>query len=206
MSAYFLGGYLPRVGFRFSVSRARELFSYSLPIILASVPDYLITFGDRYFLQVHFGEDSVGVYSLGYRFGFILISLVWMPFMIFWEARQFELYKTGNPERQFGSIFLYVNMILLPAAFFISIASPMVIKILANESFWSAISIVPIILGAYVIHAWTEFCKFGLLQAKKTSHIAVITFFTMVVVMILYYYLIPRYQFRSEGSCILIDI
>lgn len=185
----------PMVGVSVSRDYARKLVGYSLPIILASLGMYYITFGDRYFLKYFQGLEAVGVYALAYKFGFLLFSLIWGPFSTYWSAKQFDHAREPGAPRLFGQVFFYANLPLLVAAAGIIVTVPPFIRLIAAPGYWPAIEVVPWIVIAYVLQCWTEYVRFGILQSGRTGHIAWGTLITAVLITFLYWFWIP-----AEGA------
>ena len=52
-----------------------DLFRFGLPYQVAWAGSFVLTFGDRLFLQKYDGVAAVGLYGLAYQFGFILYQL-----------------------------------------------------------------------------------------------------------------------------------
>ena len=71
---------LVSTGIRFSYRMSAKLVRFSVPLMLASVGSFYLTFGDRYYLRLYGDLADVGIYALGYKFGFMLIILIWDPF------------------------------------------------------------------------------------------------------------------------------
>ena len=184
---------MPSIGFNISADYRKKLINFSFPIILSSLAMYYITFGDRYFIKYYHGIDDVGIYALAYQFGFILVTVVWSPFSTYWEAQQYHYGRSADATHFFGQVFFYVNLLLLTAASGIVVLAPHFLFIFAAEDFWSAITIVPWIVCAYVFQCWIQFMQFGILQAGKTKFIAVGTFLSAFVITILYFWWIPEY-------------
>jgi len=183
---------LPEVGFHASWEQGRNLVKFSLPIIFSSIGMYYITFGDRYFLQLYEGIAVVGVYAIAYKFGFMLFSLVWGPFSTYWSAQQFEYAKLENAGELFGNVFFFANVILLTAATGILVLAPHFIHLFSQPAYLGAIELIPWIVVAYIFQCWTEYTRFGILQAAATRFIAYATLLTVVCITIFYLYWIPR--------------
>lgn len=182
----------PSVGVGVSREYATKLVSFSLPIIVASLGMYYITFGDRYFLKHFQGLAAVGVYALAYKFGFLLFSLVWSPFSTYWSAKQFDYARQADAPRLFGQVFFYANLLLLVAAAGVVALVPHFIRQFAAADYWSAIDVVPWIVAAYVLQCWTEYVRFGIFHTAQTRHLAYGTLLTAVLISLLYWYWIPR--------------
>lgn len=181
----------PSIGLSFSRFYAGKLVAYSLPIILASLGMYYITFGDRYFLKHFEGLAAVGIYALAYKFGFLLFSLVWTPFNTYWGAKQFDVAKQPDASRLFGQIFFYANLLLLTAAAGMVVVVPHFIRLFADQSYWQAIAVVPWIVAAYVVQCWDDYMRFGILNSEKTRYIAYGTLLTAVLITLFYWFWIP---------------
>jgi O-antigen/teichoic acid export membrane protein len=67
------------------------------------------------------------------------------------------------------------------------------LRIMSNPAFWDAYRIVPIIIVAYIIQAWTQYCNLGILLEKKTMQIAYAEILAVVVITAAYFILIPEY-------------
>ena len=85
---------MPRIGFGFGLDQCKNLINFSWPIIVSSIGMYYITFGDRYFIQHYHTIETVGIYALAYKFGFMLFALIWVPFSTYWSANQFDHCET----------------------------------------------------------------------------------------------------------------
>ena len=180
-------------GFSPTLYYSKKLFNFSLPLKLATLGSFYLTFGDRYFISHFSGLDELGIYSLGYKFGFIFTILAWTPFERSWDSEKYEIYKAGNANEKYQSIFIYLNIIMVFIGLAIALFSRELLIIMSDPAFHEAYKIVPIIILAYIFQAWGQFCNFGVLLSQKTSHIAVSEFVASLVITIAYLVLIPMY-------------
>lgn len=189
-----LGGYaLTQTGMRFSIKKAKQLISFSFPLILTSMVAFYITFGDRYFLRFFGSLTEVGIYSLGYKFGFILMFLVVQPFNNIWDSEKYNIYKKKNARAKYQKTFLLFSALTILVCIGISIFVKDLLKIMSDQSFWSASRVVPIILAAYLTNAWCSFVNLGILLKNKTLEITYGTILGAIVITIGYLVLIPLY-------------
>ncbi|MHB8346829.1 MAG: lipopolysaccharide biosynthesis protein [Acidiferrobacterales bacterium] len=180
-------------GLRFSGSKARELAIFSWPLVLSSVATFFFTSSDRFFLR-HFGNTAeVGIYSLGYRFGYLLLAMGWAPFSGIWDSQRYVVLKSDDPKIIFNKTFVVVSLTLIFGALGIAVFSQDVLRIMSNRRFWDAYEVVPMILIAYVFQAWTSFTNVGLLLHGKTLHTFYSTIAAAVVAAVGYVILIPRF-------------
>lgn len=181
------------IGLRFSTTIAKNLIIFSMPIIISSIAMYYMTFGDRYFLQIFHDTSSVGIYALGYKFGFMLLALVWGPFMSYWGAKQFDHARSPGGAEFFSQAFSIATYILWAGATGMLIFVAPAIQFMADASYHSAAHLVPPIVLAYVFHGWAQFHQFGILDSKNTRFLNTYTWISAAVMSIFYILLIPPY-------------
>jgi len=199
MATALTGYSLSKVGLSASIATCKKLFSFSLPLMLASLGTFYLTFGDRYILSIYTDFSQVGIYSLGYKFGFIFMILTWVPFEKIWDSEKYEIHKRPNAKATYQEYFLYVNIILITLGLCISLFTKDLIKIMADPAFLNAHQIVPIIILAFIFQAWTKFCDLGILLKKKTIQIAHAELIAVIVMSIAFFTLIPAYGFYGAA-------
>ncbi len=189
-----------RNGLRFSRAKARELSVFSWPLVLSALATFFFTSSDRYFLR-HFSNTwEVGIYSLGYRFGYMLLTLGWVPFAGIWDTERYNVLKGENPQTVFNAIFVAVSFMLIFGALGITVFAGDVLRIMASPHFWPAYRVVPMIVAAYVFQAWTSFTNVGLLLRGRTIHTFYSTVISFLLAVLGYVILIPR--FGAVGAAI----
>ena len=192
--AILLTGYsLYNAGVRVRLSTCKELFSFSLPLKLASIGSFYLAFGDRYFLNMFADLSQVGIYALGYKFGFIFTMIAWTPFQKMWDAEKYTIHRQSNAIQTYRKVFLYTSSILILFGLCISLFTRDLLRIMSDQAFWDAYKIVPIIIVAYVIQAWSQYCSLGIFLEKKTMQIAYAEIIAVVVITAAYFTLIPKY-------------
>ena len=179
-------------GIRVRLSTCKKLFSFSLPLKLAAIGSFYLTFGDRYFLNMFTDLTQVGIYALGYKFGFIFTMLAWTPFENV-GCREVHHSSTTkcHPALPEGVSLHQLHPILFGLC--ISLFVMDLLRIMSNPAFWDAYRIVPIIIVAYIIQAWTQYCNLGILLEKKTMQIVYAEIIAVVVITAAYFILIPEY-------------
>jgi O-antigen/teichoic acid export membrane protein len=202
MSALISGGIIALIlcvytlsitGLKFSGKKAKELAHFSIPIMLSSIISFYITFGDRYFLRIFGGLSEVGIYSLGYKFGFLLSFICIEPFFSIWNTEKYNVLNREDAKETFQQTFLIFSAILILISAGVSVFVKDVLKVMAHVSFWSAYRITPIILISYILHAWVMYSNLGLLIEKKTIEITYGTVLSAIVISIGYITLIPKF-------------
>ena len=203
--AILLTGYsLPRTGMRASIATCKKLFSFSLPLKLATLGSFYLAFGDRYILNMYSDLSQVGIYALGYKFGFIFTMIGWTPFERMWDSEKYAIHKKPDAKQIYQKVFLYVSSALIFFGLCISLFVKDLLKIMADPAFLSAYEIVPIIIVAYIFQAFAKYCDLGILINQKTIQIAYAEWFAVVIITVAYFTLIPAYGMHGAAWATLI--
>jgi O-antigen/teichoic acid export membrane protein len=189
-----------------SLSIAKQALYFSWPLMLSSLALFLTTYGDRLFIKHYSGNSEVGLYSLAYKFGFILISMAWGAFAQAWDVRRYEVVKQTNAVETFQTVFRVTQMAVLAVALGLSLFAQDLLRIMASPDFHAAYKLVGIIVLAYVFNIWSHYCMFGILYSKKTKYKAIIDGMILVVALLLYVTLIPSYGALGAAWATLISL
>jgi len=161
--------------------------------MFSSIALFLTTYADRLFIKSYSDNVQLGLYALAYKFGFIMISLAWMPFSQFWEARRYQVVKEENAVETFQKVFRLSQTFVIVIAFALAIYTHDLLRIMASPGFHEAYTLAGIIILAYIFNIWSQFCLFGILYANKTLYKAYIDSLIFVVAIALYALTIPKY-------------
>lgn len=191
---FILGAYfLSKNGLHFKIKIAYKIVTFSIPMIFVATASFVTTFGDRYFLKLYSTLDDVGIYSLAYKFGFLFMTLSWDPFFKYWEGQRYRVYESDDAQDQFAKSFVYVSLWLISLGTLISVFLGDLLVILSDEKFHSAAEYAPIIILAYIFYAWGYYCDFGIFLKEKTKYLAYTEVVSAILILLLYFALIPKY-------------
>lgn len=179
------------VGISFSRPMAKSMLLFGAPFIMSNLASFILTFSDRYFLKAYADLAVVGVYSLGYKLGFVLWMFPVQPIMNIWNPQRFEIAKNSNAQETNYRVFFFFNLLIISVALGISLFSRDLFRIMSAPVFWDAYKIVPLIMIAYIVQAWTVFGNFGVMYKGKTQYIAIGTTVAAVLIIIFSFILIP---------------
>ena len=193
MNSILLVPLLRKTGLIYSFDKIKAMLKFGLPLIPAQLGAFIVHLSDRFFIKGYCSIADAGLYSLGYRFGALPANFISDPFNQTFQPRRFELYEQENSEKVFGTIFTYFVCLMLFAGLGISVLTKDVLMIMADEKFWPAYKIVPIIVIATTIFSFHYHLNMGILISKKTKYLAYINFSNGFFILILNFLLIPRY-------------
>ncbi len=183
---------LRQVQFAYSERATRDLFRFGVPLIAVNFATFFVTFGGRFFLQHSADETAVGLYSLGYQFGFLL-AVAHSPFDLAWDQKRFEIAKRSDRDALLARGFVYKNLLMLPTAGAIALFIDDVLRIMTTPAFHPAATVVPVILVAYVFQGWDSL-DVGILVRERTRVMWGIHWVSALVALGCFLILIPRYH------------
>lgn len=191
---------LPKIKYRVSLAKLKEMLKFGVPLMPASFGIFILNFADRFILKHFSNLEAVGLYSLGYKFAFMISILIISPFGMIWQAQMFEISKKRNAKEIFSKFLTYFSLVVITAAFVLSIFIKDIISLIAPPSFHSAYNVVPIISLGYVFYGFYYFFQVGILLKKKTKFLGFTVLLSALSNIILNILLIPI--FGAMGAAI----
>ena len=187
--------FLRRTGVRMSMAAVRDLRRFGIPYQVSIAASFILTFGDRFFLQHYRGVALVGLYALAYQFNFLLQGLASGPFQRAWEPHRFSMVSSPRATRDAACAreFLFSNLLLFFVAFGITVFTRPALTVLTSAAYHAAAPIVPVIIVAAVLQSWGTTVKFGIDVSEKTWLVSHASWIATVVIIVAYASLIPIY-------------
>lgn len=193
---------LRRNGMHFTRSAIRDLRRFGVPYQLVTAGTFLLTFGDRFFLDKYWGLAAVGLYSLAYQFGFMLDQLGSAPYLRAWMPSCFAHVKDPREvrDRLYNRGLLQHNLLLISAAVGMSLFVHPVLRVMSDAAYHSAANIVPLIAAAVVMQILGVVVRFGIDASEQTKYVTYGTWISVAVIVVLYATLIP--MFGAVGAAL----
>lgn len=182
---------LREVGIRFSSPAARSFLRFGLPLVGMQVATFVLTFGDRYFLNRAGDAALVGLYGLAYQFGFLVATVGFAPFQRVWDPQRFAIAKRPDRDPIFARAFVYLNLAVVSAALGIALFAGDVLRVIAAPDFHAAAAFVPVIVAAYVFYCWSNFLNIGIYIRERTEYYTIANWAAAAVALGGYILLIP---------------
>jgi len=170
-----------------------KLLSFGAAILPASIAMWVMDLSDRYFLNHFSNLAAVGIYSLGYRIGFILEFALVIPFQLAWPSFSFRIAKKRNHRQIYARSLTYFFLAGIAAALFLSLFASEIVRLLAPSNYAAAAAIVPLVSLAYVFYGLHFVIAPGIHLAGKTKYYPLVIIFPAILNLFLNYFLIPFY-------------
>ncbi len=181
----------------FSFTKFKSMLKFSLPLIPANVGTFILNYADRFILQKLATTAEVGIYALGYKFGYMLPVLVMGPINMIWVPQMFEL-ASKSDKKTIEKMFTYIMLILIFCGLGLILFTKDAIRIMATPPFYPAYKVVSFVVLGYIFRGMASFFWDGIMIAKKTIYIGISVFVSALSNILLNILLIP--QFRAMGA------
>lgn len=180
-------------GWRPDLAIAKNLLRFGLPYRATTAGAFVLTFADRYFLKARHDLTEVGLYGLAYQFGFLLIYASSAPFLQAWNPQRFALSTRPRAERDaaYDDGSRWFAIVVVSAALGLCVFARPILSLMAAATYAGAARLVPIIVAAYVLQAFTDAAELGIQISERTQYATLATWAAVVVVLIGYVVLIP---------------
>jgi O-antigen/teichoic acid export membrane protein len=101
----------------------------------------------------------------------------------------------GQPDGQstFQRVFLLIMLALVIVGTALSVMARDILRVMAAPSFYSAATVIPIVVAAYVVRSAGDFAGFGIRMSERTVHFLHASIFSVAVMTVGYMGLIPRW-------------
>jgi O-antigen/teichoic acid export membrane protein len=182
--------------FNFHGDLFRHLLRFGLPIIPAALSGIAIQVIDRPILKALTNDSVVGIYQANYRLGIFMMLIVSM-FDYAWRPFFLTNAKEGNAKEMFSRVMTYflvgASFVFLFFSFFIGDIVRIHIfgHYFIKPEYWSGLSIVPIVLCAYIFTGMNTVLVAGVHIEKKTQILPYTTGAGAIVNVLSNYLLIP---------------
>lgn len=188
-----LGYTMRHAGLHFSPSIAWALVRFGVPLMGTQVATFTSTFVDRYFINSFVNAAAVGLYSIAYQFGFLLVAVGYTPFAMLWEPERFRAAEQPDRDARFQQALVFSSLLLATVAVGIGIWVEDVLRVMATPEFRPAARIVPFLLVAYSLQGWSAFMEGGILIRERTGLIAAANWAAALASLTANFLLVPRF-------------
>ena len=185
---------LYKVGLGFSSSLLKQMLAFGLPLVFSNMSLFALNFSDRFFLQHLQSLDAVGVYAVGYKFGYMLNYMLVQPFLVMWQSRMFVIHARPDHGKIFGQFFMLYSVLLIYAGLGLAVLSPEIVRLMVvNPSFAASREVIPVVSLAYIFYGLSFYAQVGMFVTNRTKLIGIVGTICAVLNLALNYFLILRF-------------
>lgn len=175
----------------FAIPRLKLLLAFGVPYVPTLLADRVIQLSDRKILEGFMGKDVVGLYSVGYRFGMIVLFFV-KAFEIAWQPFFLSISKDADAKKVYARVMTYFLLIGSLLFLLVCFLTPVVFPWYAPER-EAASRVVPLIVLSYLLYGLYVNLIVGAYLKNRTQVLPFVVGGAAVVNVALNFALIPHY-------------
>jgi O-antigen/teichoic acid export membrane protein len=199
------GWALYKAGVRFHLPYLRQMLTFGLPLIFSNVALFVLNFSDRFFLQHLQSLQVVGVYAVGYKFGYMLNYLVVQPFFIMWQSRMYAIRTQPEHASIYQQLFSMYSLGMVYLGLGMSLFSPEMIRLMVEPKFAASQDVIPVVVLAYIFYGISYYAQLGIFLTEKTGRLGYIGVAAALLNLGLNYVLIGRYGMMGAAWATLLS-
>jgi O-antigen/teichoic acid export membrane protein len=208
--SFFLGYTFPRLKFRFSRTRAKELLQLGIPMVPSFASVFVLMQGNRYLIKRILpgqpGLAAVGLYTLGFNLG-LAMSLVVSAFTMAWTP-YFMSYIERREEARilFGRIMTYYVLGVGTVSLLFYIAARPVVMVMTKPAFHGAYIIVGPSATAQMLTGVFSLLLPAVYFAKEVKHILIVQLLSALISVGANSWLISRFGLMGAGIGLILGV
>jgi O-antigen/teichoic acid export membrane protein len=187
---------LKLLNFSFSSSIFKRMLKFGLPYLPAGLGSILIQVIDRPIMEHLTDLNTLGIYQANHKLGIFMMLFVSM-FQYAWQPFFMQESKSEDAKKIFSRVLTYftlvASIILIVLSLFIDniIRFEIFGKTIIGPDYWSGVTVVPVILFAYMFNGLYVVFTAGIYIKEKSIYVPLITGAGAVVNIISNFILIP---------------
>jgi O-antigen/teichoic acid export membrane protein len=162
--------WLIRHHIRLSISRleVHKMLRYGLPLVPENLAGFGFNSADRLVIQAFLGPSAVGLYALGRRFGQIVRLLVIQPYSLAEAPAILSAERDPQAKGFYARLLTYYLLVTAFVSVAISLLAEDVLRIISDQAYWGATTIVPWLCLASVLYGMRNLIGVGLGLKRRT--------------------------------------
>jgi O-antigen/teichoic acid export membrane protein len=183
-----------------------KYIKFGFPLITAIFFFYVTNYIDRYLIGFYHSTREVGIYSLAYSIGYIVVlaSAPWDRVLVPTITSHWNEGNKKEVDSYFNNSVHYVLITVIPIMVFLSVISKEVIKIISTPEFFMAVPVIPIMFATFLIFEIGIFYQ-RVVRLMYGSVIVMKSFASLAALnIILNFILIPRFSIVGAAIALFI--
>ncbi len=187
-----------RLATRTDTLMASKLLDLGTAYVLSAVFLWILRFIDQFFLKAYFGTETVGIYSVAFKFA-SLIQLITVSFQLGWPRFVLGNHEKPDARRTFAHVTTWWVMGLSYIVLGLSALAPEIIRIAATNRYLAAAAVVPLLCTAAMASGLFEMFNIGITITKRVGLTTAILAGAAIINIILNRLLIPGMGMRGAA-------
>ena len=176
--------------------RLAGFLKFGIPLLPAGYAMWVLNSSDRVFLTHYRTLHDVGIYSVAYNLGYVLIALIANPIWVMFPGQAAALYNNHRFDELrhlFDAATKATLLLLVPATVGLAVLARPIMLMLATEEFAHAAILAPVVTVGYACATFGAYFDLHLALAGRQIWTTVIYVLAAVVNLAANWILIPHY-------------
>jgi O-antigen/teichoic acid export membrane protein len=167
----FLSKYIKKhLEFKFEFKVLKEMLSFAMPLVMASVAGIFLTFSDRFILKFINGMEQLGNYQYGFKIANAIKVIVLNSLSFALAPVIYKILNEKGSRRFYTKILTYMGFGVMIIVMVVSFFSKEISTILASKKeYWSAFTLIPVLAMGLFFSSLKDIVFTGLNITKKTK-------------------------------------
>jgi len=198
------------LGLVFSFELWKQLLKFGIPYVPAGVAAIALQVIDRPILRMLTDDATVGIYQANYRLGIVIMLMVTT---FDYAYRPFFLNNARQPDAKelYARIATYFYAIMVFTWIVVTVFIHDIVRIqvgggyLIHPDYWGGLSIIPVVMLAYIFTGWVTLLMPGIFIEKKTQYLPLVTGAAAVSNIVTNFLLIPLFGIMGAALATLVS-
>jgi O-antigen/teichoic acid export membrane protein len=147
---------------------ARNVLAFGIPLVPSVASSWVLQLSDRYLLAIFGSLSQTATYAVAYTLGSLISVAILTPFNLAWPTSMFQIAKRKDGPQVFQLVFRWLSILLLFAAFGLSVAATFVLNLLFPVSYHASAEVIPVIALSLVFYGLYPVLMIGVNIKRKT--------------------------------------
>ena len=203
---YFLGNYKLHKNV-ISLINLKELLKLGIPLVPNALFLMLLTWANRYILNLYMGLAIVGIYTVGSRFAEVINNFLINPFGQELSPVLFKQFAQSRDEykKTISRVFKYYWLLMLGIMIGYFVILREVFQLFIGREYIKGYNIVGIVLFGVILWGAANLLGATVVMKEKTGKMFLFTFISVILNIGLNFLLIPRYGMYGAAIATLLS-
>lgn len=187
---------------------ASRIISYGFPLIAVSVVFNILTFSDRFIIDLFASKTDVGLYSYGYNMGNALFYTLTNAIMLGAYPRLTKEWVEKGREHTERMMSSYLNLfcyLLLPAVIGIIFVGERFIHCFCSDRYWDSSYVFIITCISYAVYGLVQYTNKPWELTKNSKMVLRLNVISAIINIVLNFALIPRFGYIIASATTLVS-
>ena len=174
-------------------SLLRRVIGFGAPLVFSNLTMFTLNFSDRFFLQRFQSLEIVGIYSVGYKFGYMLNFLLLQPFNMMWQTRMYIVHRRPDHVKVFSQVFVLYSALLIFAGLGMAVFGPELMARMVDSRYAAGVAVIPVVSLSYVFLGVGYYLQLGMFLASRTGLVGIVSTVAAAINLAANYFLIMHF-------------